>query len=155
MTKKSLPSGFAFVASLAVSFGFQFAAHTMAEPVIRDLIERHWAKVGADTVAILSTILGSLQGGIWTLMFIGATRTVNPKNARFLIQLLMANKEGDALLGDLEERFNRIAQEHGVERARFWYWFQVVTSLRPIAWAWLKRITGLAAAYEAIRRIIR
>jgi len=80
-----------------------------------------------------------------------------PARARFLILLLMRGTAGDALIGDLEERFQRIARdsELGIGRARFWYWFQVFLSLRPLAWASLKRVTGLAAAYEAISKVLK
>jgi hypothetical protein len=83
--------------------------------------------------------------------------TVPPRDARFLIFLLMPNATGDALLGDLEERFGRIASDKtlGPRHAHYWYWFQVVISLRPLAWAFVKRISGLAVAYEAIRRLTR
>lgn len=84
-----------------------------------------------------------------------AANGTTPKNARFITQLLSATKSGDAFLGDLEERFPKILSEHGPTRAWLWYWFQVVISLRPIAWAALKRGTVLAAAYESIRKIIR
>jgi hypothetical protein len=69
----------------------------------------------------------------------------------------MPNAKGDALLGDLEERFNRIARdaELGPAYARFWYWFQVLVSLPPLAWPCIKRLTGLAALYEAIRKAVR
>ena len=80
-----------------------------------------------------------------------------PRNARFLIMLFIANPSGDAVLGDLEERFYRIANDpaQGPGRARFWYWFQVMISLRPLGWAFLKRVSGLAALYEAIRKVIK
>jgi hypothetical protein len=69
----------------------------------------------------------------------------------------MPNATGDALLGDLEERFDRIAGDEslGLRHAHLWYWFQVVISLRPLAWAFVKRISGLAIAYEAIRKAIK
>jgi hypothetical protein len=80
-----------------------------------------------------------------------------PKNARFIILLLMPNATGDALLGCLEEGFHKIANDEtrGSARARFWYWFQVMISLWPLAWAFVKRISGLAIAYEAIRKAIK
>jgi hypothetical protein len=67
----------------------------------------------------------------------------------------MADSSGDALLGDLDERFYRIAREYSPGRARFWYWFQVIISLRPLAWECMKRLTGAAAAYEAIRKVLK
>jgi len=80
--------------------------------------------------------------------------TLEPKRARFIIQLLMPNHSGDEFLDDLGERFNTIIKEHGLAKARFWYWFQVIISLRPIVGAILMRITGLSVAYEAIRKTI-
>jgi hypothetical protein len=79
-----------------------------------------------------------------------------PSNGRFLIMLFMPNIAGDALLGDLEERFHIIARDPdlGLRRAHFWYWFQVFLSLRPLVWAGIKRLTGLAALWEAIRKTV-
>jgi hypothetical protein len=75
----------------------------------------------------------------------------------FSILLLWHNVGGDALLGDLEERFKSIARDKslGPRYARFWYWFQVLISLRPLVWALVKKIGGLAALCVAIRKTIR
>jgi hypothetical protein len=83
--------------------------------------------------------------------------SATPVEARFLILLLMRGPAGDALLGCLDEGFHKIARdpELGIGRARFWYWFQVFVSLRPLTWAFVKRVTGLAAAYEAIRKVLK
>src|SRR6266576_1573825 len=45
-----------------------------------------------------------------------------PSKGRFLILLFMPNEAGDAMLGDLEERFHRIARdsEFGTAHAHFW-----------------------------------
>jgi hypothetical protein len=115
---------------------------------------RHWVitwtlAFGAFELAVLTALLTALRSRL--------SRNTSPADARFLILLLMPNATGDALLGDLEERFHRIANDEtlGLTHAHFWYWFQVIISLRPLVWACLKRITGLAVTYEAIRRIIR
>jgi hypothetical protein len=99
------------------------------------------------TAGFISGVIGSRR----------KSRRKSPRNARFLIILLMANPSGDALLGDLEDRFDAIANDStlGPDRAHFWYWFQVVISLRPLAWGGLKRLSGLAALYEAIRNVIK
>ena len=54
---------------------------------------------------------------------------------------LMVNAEIlDALIGDLQQRHDLIASTEGTLKADFWYWNQLLRSLGPFAWAWLKRI---------------
>jgi hypothetical protein len=107
----------------------------------------------------LALIVGSGLSMLLATAIYGGIRRAEerkaPNNARFLVQLFNATREGDAFLGDLQERFGNILAEHSATRAWLWYWFQVIVSLRPIAWAAMKRVTGAAAAYEAIRRVIR
>jgi hypothetical protein len=80
-----------------------------------------------------------------------------PRYARFLMLLMMPNAKGDALLGDLEERFHRMARDpdYGPGHARFCYWFQVIISVCPLAWAFIRRVSGLAALVETIKRIVK
>ena len=79
------------------------------------------------------------------------------RNATFLLYLFMAPQNWDALVGDLEERYNFIRKKFGARRANFWYWVQVITSLSPIIWAatkkLLKAVSGVAALVQMWRRI--
>jgi hypothetical protein len=82
---------------------------------------------------------------------------VPPINASFLFYLFLDAKNCDALVGDLEERYKLIHKQFGVRRANFWYWTQTVTSIAPIVWAAMKRVTkaatGVAALVELYRKI--
>jgi hypothetical protein len=69
------------------------------------------------------------------------SRTTPPVNAEFLFYLFMTPHNCDALVGDLEERYKLIHKKFGRRRANFWYWTQAVMSLRPIAWAWAKKVS--------------
>lgn len=73
-----------------------------------------------------------------------------PPNAEFLFYLFLDAKNCDALVGDLEERYQLIHTKFGKHRANFWYWTQALRSVGPIVWAWvqkiaLKPILGVAA----------
>jgi hypothetical protein len=62
-----------------------------------------------------------------------------PINAAFLFYIFLDAKSGDALLGDLQERYSLIHKTFGRRRANFWYWIQAVRSVGPIAWLWCKK----------------
>ncbi len=55
-----------------------------------------------------------------------------PALARFLAALVGGRANRDFVLGDLDERFQRLLREKGAATARRWYWSQVV---RGIGWA--------------------
>jgi hypothetical protein len=113
-----------------------------------------------------SVIVGDIAGSI-AIRLMSAPRSPTPNVeekesgvptvARYLICLVFPSQSGDAFLGDLEERFWRIYgdKDFGPTWARFWYCFQVVISLRHVALALFKRLSGIAAAYELIRRVTR
>jgi|SRR5271165_4318508 len=74
-------------------------------------------------------------------------------SATLLFHILMNQPDGDAILGDLLERFKQTVPKCGILQANGWYWHQVVIFLRLLVWAWLMRIAGLDALVELIRRI--
>jgi hypothetical protein len=64
---------------------------------------------------------------------------VPPLNAAFLFYLFLDDKNCDALVGDLEERYKLILNKFGPRKAYFWYWTQALRSVMPIVWAWTKK----------------
>jgi hypothetical protein len=76
-----------------------------------------------------------------------------PLSAPYIFDVLLGEDEGEAVRGDLEERRGRIAQVSGDRYAKFWYWSQVFRSIAPFAWAAFKRVSGIAAVAEALRRM--
>jgi len=46
-------------------------------------------------------------------------------------------------------------KKFGVKRANFWYWFQVLLSIIPFGWAFVKRVSGLVALIELWRKVRR
>ena len=62
-------------------------------------------------------------------------------NAEYLFYFFLTPQNCDALVGDLEERYKLIHRKFGRRRANFWYWTQTVNSLRPIVWAWAKKLS--------------
>ena len=56
------------------------------------------------------------------------------------------------LTGDLKERYSIKLTIEGRPRAILWVLRQVITSLPPFAWAWLKHVSGLAVIYRRIGR---
>ena len=69
-----------------------------------------------------------------------------------ILGLLVSSENCDAVAGDIEQRCARIAKSEGRLRAISWFWKQVITSIAPLAWAALKRISGLEAIYRRIGR---
>jgi hypothetical protein len=63
-----------------------------------------------------------------------------PALAELAISLLAPKNSAQALLGDLQEMFQKNAHRFGEKQARRKYWMQVASSLAPLVWHWLKRI---------------
>lgn len=76
---------------------------------------------------------------------------VPPRVAETLVQLLAPKKLVDPLLGDLQEKFEKYAQRHGIERARRYYWTQVVREIGPIVWRRIKRLGIVALVIDYAR----
>jgi hypothetical protein len=71
----------------------------------------------------------------------GRTNPVAPPAfAELAISLLAPKNSAQALLGDLQEMFQKNAARFGEQQARRKYWLQVAGSLGPLLWHWLKRI---------------
>jgi hypothetical protein len=72
-----------------------------------------------------------------------------PSSAKFLLLLLIPRHNREHLVGDLEEEFATVVlPEYGERRARFWYWWKVITSIAPLAWAALRRILTIALLWR-------
>ena len=69
------------------------------------------------------------------------------------LHLFVDPNECAAIVGDLEEKWRITRQEEGRLPAAHWYVKQVILSLGPLAWAWLKRTAGLDALVELFRKI--
>ncbi len=63
-----------------------------------------------------------------------------PAFAELLISFLAPKNSVQALLGDLQEMFQKNADRLGEREARRKYRMQVAASLLPLLWHWLKRI---------------
>jgi DNA-binding CsgD family transcriptional regulator len=76
-----------------------------------------------------------------------------PRSAKFLLILLLSKSNREHLLGDLEEEYRTVLlPEYGPAKARFWYWWQALSSLAPLLWAQLKQAVGLALLLRRVRR---
>jgi hypothetical protein len=75
-----------------------------------------------------------------------------PGGAEWLVVLIVSKRSSDGMLGDLEERFHRHVETHGLRRARWLYWAEVLRSIAPILWAKTKRLGMIAAIAEIWRR---
>jgi hypothetical protein len=73
-------------------------------------------------------------------------------NVTVLFALFLSSLNCDAVVGDLQERYATAIARRGRYRAILWFWRQVITSLAPLAWASLKRVSGLEAIQRRIGR---
>ncbi|MBD3414279.1 MAG: FtsX-like permease family protein [Candidatus Aminicenantes bacterium] len=65
-----------------------------------------------------------------------------PKWAHWLLKSLLKKEQRDWILGDFEELFQSVAKEHGITRAKLWYWAQVFKSIP----SFVKKITYWSAS---------
>ena len=80
-----------------------------------------------------------------------------PRNAQYLLWLLMPRAQREAVIGDIAEQFAQVEQSQGLRRARAWYWCEVARSLWPIAMDCARRLVKwgvFGAAAEWLRRFI-
>ncbi len=80
-------------------------------------------------------------------------RPTRPQNGEFLIRLFLPKQEGDAMAGDLQERYTRMRKLFGHRKATIWYWKQVLWSLGPLAGAMLSKLSKIGAVIALIKRI--
>jgi hypothetical protein len=74
-----------------------------------------------------------------------------PKIAEFLLTALAANRQAEAMTGDLNERFADECEKFGRQRAVRLYWARTLRSLWPL----LKRAIGKALKWGAVIAAVR
>jgi len=74
-----------------------------------------------------------------------------PRLAKFVVALLAPESSAQAQLGDYEEMFAKNVARIGVGKAKQIYWLQVLASLRPLTWAWIKRMGFVTLLVDYLR----
>jgi hypothetical protein len=77
-----------------------------------------------------------------------------PANLELLLHLAMSPADCEALIGDLEERYRKLATRLGRKRADIWYAKQVLTSIWPLLRDMIRRL-GSSAVVHALCLILR
>jgi hypothetical protein len=83
----------------------------------------------------------------------GANGQRPPRNAEFLLCLVCPKDKCDALVGDLEERYPSMCQKFGEDRARLWYWWQVIRCLAPLIFEGVKILSGIGKMVEVFWKL--
>ena len=78
-------------------------------------------------------------------------RSAPPPQATFLLALVAPKNSVQALLGDLEEIFQKNTERFGETRARRMYWFEVARSVGPSIWRWLTRLGVITFLVDYVR----
>jgi hypothetical protein len=77
--------------------------------------------------------------------FNGSARVYRPpRNLELLLHLFVPQADCDPLIGDLEERYRKLAKRLGIGRANTWYTKQVLTSIWPLLRAGVRRVGSTA-----------
>ena len=74
-----------------------------------------------------------------------------PKNAEFLLALLLDKEDQEAAIGCFEELYSKRVVRWGKSRARVWAWVQVGKTLAPVLKRVVLKVSGLVAAYEWLK----
>jgi hypothetical protein len=80
------------------------------------------------------------------------SRPLPPAIAQTLIALFAQERFADAQLGDMQEIFETNVKRHGLQRAKRLYWLEVLRSVGPIFFHWLKRIGFIAVLVDYGRK---
>lgn len=75
-----------------------------------------------------------------------------PVNGEFALHLLLSKDEQEAVIGDLIERYGQKCERFGEQRAKLWFYCEVLRSVWPLLRRAIARVGGLVAASEWIRR---
>jgi hypothetical protein len=78
-------------------------------------------------------------------------RSSPPATAAFLLAFIAPKNSAQALLGDLEEIFQKNAERFGDSQARRMYWFEVARSMGPLIWQWIKRMGFITLVVDYFR----
>jgi hypothetical protein len=82
------------------------------------------------------------------------SRPLPPAIAEALIGLFAQEQFADAQLGDMQEIFEANVTRVGLQRAKRLYWYEVVRSVGPIFFHWLRRIGFIAVLVDYSRKKI-
>ncbi len=82
----------------------------------------------------------------------GQESTRPPSSAKFLLVLIVPQRD-EALIGDLEERYNFAVAELGVRAAQRQYLWEVLKEVVPLVWARIEQIAKVVAALDRLRRL--
>jgi hypothetical protein len=80
-----------------------------------------------------------------------AKRSSPPAPAAFLLAFVAPKHSAQALLGDLEEMFQKNVDKFGERAARRMYWLEVARSFGPLVWQWIKRMGFVTLVIDYVR----
>jgi hypothetical protein len=75
-----------------------------------------------------------------------------PKIVEFCLAALLSRAKGDAIIGDLNERFQRDLKQYDIRRARRLYSARTIKSLWPLFRQFAARAFRLGVVIESVRR---
>jgi hypothetical protein len=81
-----------------------------------------------------------------------SSRNGPPKVAEFCLALFLNKTRGEAMIGDLGERFEQDCQRFGAQRARRLYWSRTLKSLWPLLRRGAARAFKWGVVVESVRR---
>jgi hypothetical protein len=77
---------------------------------------------------------------------------VPPRTAEFCLALFLNKARGEAMIGDLSERFEQDCERFGPQRARRLYWGRALRSLWPLFRRATVRAIKLSVVVETVRK---
>lgn len=78
-------------------------------------------------------------------------RSSPPASAAILLAFVAPKHSAQALLGDLEEMFQRNVDKFGDRAARRIYWFEAARSVWPLVWRLIKRMGFITLVVDYVR----
>lgn len=118
---------------------------------IRERMVKNMIELTAEEHKVLVERIAELQAGMTQVAPPPAKRSSPPAPAAFLLAFIAPKNSAQALLGDLEEMFQKNAERFGESRARRMYWFEVARSVGPLVWQWIKRMGFITLVVDYVR----
>jgi hypothetical protein len=138
--------------SVFVSFSDDAMKSVMAfDSVLRKRMVKNMIELTVDEHRMLVARIAELEAETTQAVPPPPKRSSPPAPAAFLLAFIAPKNSAQALLGDLEEMFQKNAEKFGDDQARRMYWFEVARSLGPLVWQWVKRMGFITLVVDYVR----
>jgi hypothetical protein len=126
--------------------------HYVGAIVGKRIVDIEWPYPEFPDPQTARAVLSSIDKALPAEVRLQLTISSQPTFGRFFSQSVLFPMCGsESFVGDLQEGFIYRVNEQGLTSANRWYYRQILLSIWPLTWAWVKRVSG----WESITQLLR